>query len=96
MDETTASDVRAAMREAANQFLDTDMSDGSLHEIAYTLAAGFRDLDTGTVLTEDCRPAFTEDAPLVRHTHRHKGQVLKHSHEGGDRPHGYYEHPEDV
>lgn len=62
MDETTASDVRAMMRQAASGYLDTDMADSGLMTCTYTLAAGFRDLDTGTVTTKDGLPAFTEDA----------------------------------
>jgi hypothetical protein len=62
MAETTAGDVRAAMREAANLYLDTSMEDGGKLAALDTLALGFRDLDTGTVLTADGRPAFTEDA----------------------------------
>ena len=30
------------------------------------------------------------------HEHRFQGQKLKHSHADGDKPHGYYEHPEDA
>jgi hypothetical protein len=30
------------------------------------------------------------------HRHRYGGQALQHSHPGGSRPHGYYEHPEDA
>lgn len=30
-----------------------------------------------------------------QHTHTYMGQKLVHSHEGGDRNHGYFEHPED-
>lgn len=63
MDETTASDVRDVMRQAAADFLDTDMADGDLMTCTYTLAAGFRSLDTGTVTTQDGLPAFTEPAP---------------------------------
>lgn len=29
------------------------------------------------------------------HEHKFQGQTLRHAHLGGDRPHGYYEHPED-
>jgi hypothetical protein len=29
------------------------------------------------------------------HEHRYSGQVLRHTHAGGHREHGYYEHPED-
>jgi hypothetical protein len=29
------------------------------------------------------------------HEHDNQGQKLRHSHPGGDRPHGYFEHPED-
>lgn len=29
------------------------------------------------------------------HSHHEAGQTLRHSHKGGDLPHGYYEHPED-
>jgi hypothetical protein len=29
------------------------------------------------------------------HEHTEQGQTLRHSHPGGDRPHGYFEHPED-
>jgi len=29
------------------------------------------------------------------HTHRYGSQVLRHEHEGGDTPHGYFGHPED-
>jgi hypothetical protein len=32
---------------------------------------------------------------MTRHTHRTSGQVLTHSHPGGDREHGYFEHHED-
>ena len=56
MDETTASDVRDAMRQAAAEYLDTCPADGDLSTCAYTLAAGFRDLDTGTVTTGDGLP----------------------------------------
>ncbi len=37
-------------------------------------------------------------AQLVQRIHRHEyqGQVLEHSHDGGDRPHGYFEHAEDA
>lgn len=30
------------------------------------------------------------------HIHRAAGQVLRHDHAGGDKPHGYYGHPEDA
>jgi hypothetical protein len=64
-DETTAADVRERMREAAAAFLDSDdLDDASLFDCADTLAAGFRDLDTGTVLTAGGLPAFTDDAPV--------------------------------
>jgi hypothetical protein len=81
MDETTASDVRAAMREAANQYLDTDMADDSKLEALYTLAAGFRDLDTGTVLTADGRRAFADDQVVytLRYSHRHGDDVYVYS-----------------
>jgi hypothetical protein len=66
MDETTASGVRARMRQAAADYLDTDMAHGDLMACVYTLAAGFRDLDAGTVKTTDGRPAFTDrPAPAV-------------------------------
>lgn len=29
------------------------------------------------------------------HEHRYSGQVLRHSHDGGNEPHGYFQHPED-
>ena len=29
------------------------------------------------------------------HEHHYSGQTLRHDHEGGDMPHGYYGHPED-
>jgi hypothetical protein len=29
------------------------------------------------------------------HEHEFSGQKLRHDHPGGDRPHGYFEHPED-
>lgn len=29
------------------------------------------------------------------HFHKHEGQTLLHEHKDGDRPHGYYGHPED-
>jgi hypothetical protein len=29
------------------------------------------------------------------HEHEFQGQKLRHDHEGGDAPHGYFEHPED-
>ena len=29
------------------------------------------------------------------HEHRFQGQKLRHSHPGGEVPHGYFEHPED-
>ena len=61
MDEITASDVRAAMREAARQYLDTSMEEGGKEEALYTLASGFRALDTGTARTKDGRCAFDED-----------------------------------
>jgi hypothetical protein len=32
---------------------------------------------------------------LDEHEHRLTGQTLRHRHEGGAEPHGYYEHPED-
>jgi hypothetical protein len=32
----------------------------------------------------------------IEHTHSHQGQSLRHSHPGGDEPHGYYGHPEDI
>lgn len=32
----------------------------------------------------------------MRHRHPYKGQTLIHSHEGGDKPHGYYQHAEDA
>lgn len=32
---------------------------------------------------------------MTQHTHRYHGQVLTHAHEGGEHPHGYYEHDED-
>jgi hypothetical protein len=51
------------MRAAADEFLDGDPDEYHEKEtLLYTLAAGFRDLDTGTVLTGDGRRAFTEDA----------------------------------
>lgn len=80
MDETTAADVRAAMREASAAFLDTDMNAGGLIEAAYTLASGFRDLDTGTVLTGNGRRVFTEDATpqtvyVLRYSHYHGDDI---------------------
>jgi hypothetical protein len=90
-EETTAADVREAMREAAGAFLDTDRCGPGapdLLEIAYTLAAGFRDLDTGTVLTGDGQRAFTEDAMpgvvhVLRHSHRHGTDISVHTTAGG-------------
>lgn len=32
----------------------------------------------------------------VEHEHECQGQKLRHSHDGGDREHDYYEHPEDI
>jgi len=29
------------------------------------------------------------------HEHRYSSQVLRHSHDGGNEPHGYFQHPED-
>jgi len=60
--EATAGDVRAGMRQAAAEYLDTAMEGGGLMDCLDVLAAGFRALDTGTVTTGDGRPAFTEDA----------------------------------
>jgi hypothetical protein len=87
-EETTAGDVRAAMRAAAAEFLDTIMENGGKEDVLYTLAAGFRDLDTGTVLTEDGQRAFTEDATpgvvhVLRHSHRHGTDISTHATVGG-------------
>jgi len=60
--ETTAGEVRARMRRAAAEYLDTGMPDGGLMDCLDVLAAGFRALDTGTVTTQDGRPAFTGDS----------------------------------
>jgi len=42
------------------------------------------------------RPRRKEARSPGPHTHRQAGQRLTHEHEGGDTPHGYYEHPEDA
>jgi hypothetical protein len=36
----------------------------------------------------------TERGSLT-HEHRYSGQVLRHSHPDGDKPHAYFGHPED-
>lgn len=79
MDETTAGDVRAAMREAAAAVLNNDAAHGSLAQDAHALAAGFRDLDTGTVTTANGLPAFTEDATarLAAFTARQPADAVK-------------------
>lgn len=33
---------------------------------------------------------------IFMHEHRHQGQKLHHWHEGSDKVHTYFEHPEDV
>lgn len=40
--------------------------------------------------------AHGQDAHLIGHWHSYAGQMLEHSHADGDKPHGYYEHPEDA
>lgn len=37
-----------------------------------------------------------EPPPMTAHLHRAGGQTLRHSHADGDKPHGYYGHPEDA
>jgi hypothetical protein len=32
----------------------------------------------------------------MTHSHTHQGQSLVHDHDGGDKPHGYFQHSEDV
>ncbi len=32
---------------------------------------------------------------MTEHEHRYSGQTLRHSHDGGDQPHGYFQHAED-
>lgn len=34
--------------------------------------------------------------PELEHTHRHAGQTLRHRHADGQKPHDYFEHPEDA
>jgi hypothetical protein len=32
---------------------------------------------------------------MSEHEHRYSSQTLRHSHPDGDKPHGYFQHPED-
>jgi hypothetical protein len=36
-----------------------------------------------------------EQAVAAEHEHRYNSQVLRHSHDSGNEPHGYFQHAED-
>lgn len=68
-----------------------------------TWDASFRDGTPAAVILAALdaaeREAGEEDgyrAAQLAHEHHYAGQTLRHTHKRGDRPHGYYEHPEDT
>jgi hypothetical protein len=97
-DDTAAAFIRTphahSWSQVTEDFPPEDAAHWREHEAKH---ATFPDARLRAWLDEITGGSWHVNTPLspTLHTHRYRGQRLEHDHADGDKPHGYYGHPED-